>query len=66
MVQFQDLQILLAANAQFDATECVDDLEIDELEIVCARVLASDPLEPLAYMLAPILAHARELQETDD
>ncbi|WP_159979259.1 hypothetical protein [Novosphingobium sp. 18050] len=66
MVQFQDLQILLDANNHFELTQSVEGLAIDELELVCDRVLASDPLEPLAFRLGPIIEHARELQAPDD
>jgi hypothetical protein len=66
MVQFQDLQILLDATNRFDITQNVDTLAIDELEVVCDRVLASDPLEPLAFRLGPIIEHARELQACAD
>lgn len=66
MVQFHDLQILLDANNRFELTESVEGLAIDELELVCDRVLASDPLEPLAFRLGPIIEHARELQERSD
>lgn len=66
MVQFQDLQFLLDATNRFEITQNVDTLAIDELEVVCDRVLASDPLEPLALRLGPIIEHARELQACDD
>lgn len=66
MVQFQDLQILLDANNRFELTQSVEGLAIDELELVCDRVLASDPLEPLAFRLGPIIEHAREIQAPDD
>jgi hypothetical protein len=66
MVQFHDLQILLDANNRFELTQSVEGLAIDELERVCDRVLASDPLEPLAFRLGPIIEHAREIQQPDD
>lgn len=64
-VQLGDLRILMAAHAHFELTESVEGLAIDELETVCARVLASDPVEPLAFRLRPIIEHAREIQFID-
>jgi len=66
MVQFHDLQILLDATNRFERTQSVEGLPIDELEAVCDRVLASDPLEPLAFRMCPIIEHARELQFPED
>jgi hypothetical protein len=64
-VQLGDLRILMAAHARFELTQSVEDLSIDELETVCARVLASDPVEPLAFRLRPIIEHAREIQSVN-
>ena len=61
MVQFHDLEILLCALHEFEMTESVDGFDLDLLEATCARVLSATPLEPVAFRMAPLLTHAREM-----
>ncbi|MGE4404344.1 hypothetical protein [Pseudomonas sp.] len=66
MVQYRDLEVLLCALNEFETTESVSGLDLGLLEATCARVLAESPLEPLAFRMEPILAHARELEALSD
>lgn len=66
MVQFHDLEILLSALNEFEATESVDGFDLPLLEETCARVLAATLLEPLAFRLEPLLIHAREMEAIRD